>query len=74
MTLPKEATMTFPNEPLRSNRLFKPKKVTACRRPVLDPCTLESFAYQVDPFIGCGHLCSYCYVLGQAESDWAHEI
>jgi DNA repair photolyase len=43
-------------------------------RPVLTDCTLAGFAHQVDPYIGCGHRCAYCYVLGQAETDWSEEI
>jgi len=27
-----------------------------------------------DPYVGCGHLCHYCYALDGAESDWSHEI
>ena len=43
-------------------------------RPVLNPCTLEGRNYQVDPYIGCGHYCYYCYVLNQAETDWTKEV
>ena len=50
-------------------------KVSACSyRPILVPCSLEKFNYQIDPYVGCGHLCHYCYVLNQAETDWAEEI
>ena len=43
-------------------------------RPVLVPCGLENFRYQVDPYVGCGHCCHYCYVLSLAETDWTREI
>ena len=43
-------------------------------RTILNPCTLEGLNYQVDPYIGCGHYCYYCYVLPQAETDWTKEI
>jgi DNA repair photolyase len=44
------------------------------RRPILQPCRLEGHAYQIDPYIGCAHLCLYCYALNQAETGWAQEI
>ena len=50
-------------------------KVSVCsKRPVLLPCGLEDFEYQVDTYVGCGHYCYYCYVLPQAETDWSREI
>jgi len=49
--------------------------ITTCsNRPVLNPCTLEDLDYLVDPYIGCEHYCYYCYVLGQAETDWQKEV
>lgn len=49
--------------------------VSACtERPILAPCGLENFDFQVDPYIGCTHCCSYCYVLDQAETEWSKEI
>jgi len=50
-------------------------KVSTCSyRPILVPCSLENFDYQVDPYVGCEHNCLYCYVLNQAETDWTKEI
>ncbi len=50
-------------------------KVSKCSyRPVLVPCGLENFDYQVDPYVGFEHNCHYCYVLNQAETDWNKEI
>lgn len=50
-------------------------EVRACdRERILQPCELEGHAHQVDPYIGCEHLCRYCYALNQAETDWAREI
>ena len=50
-------------------------KVSLCaNRPIMVPCNLENFNYQVDPYVGCEHHCHYCYVLNQAETDWAKEI
>ena len=43
-------------------------------RQVLEPCDLEGFRYQVDPYIGCEHHCYYCYALNQAETCWEEEI
>ncbi|MDQ7793768.1 MAG: radical SAM protein [bacterium] len=42
--------------------------------PILRPCQLEGFAYQVDPYGGCQHLCRYCYALNKARTDWTEEI
>jgi len=44
------------------------------RRPILQPCSLQGHTYQVDPYIGCEHLCSYCYALNRAETDWTREV
>ena len=43
-------------------------------RLILEPCTLPELNYQIDPYIGCGHYCYYCYVLSQAVTDWRQEI
>jgi DNA repair photolyase len=32
------------------------------------------FNYQVDPYIGCEHVCHYCYALNNAQTDWEKEI
>lgn len=44
------------------------------RQPLLQPCSLEGHDYQLDPYIGCEHLCCYCYALKKAETDWKSEI
>lgn len=50
-------------------------KVSVCtKRNILEECSLPHFEYQVDPYVGCEHNCHYCYVLPQAETDWAKEI
>jgi len=50
-------------------------KVSKCSlRKILNPCILEAHNYQVDPYIGCEHFCSYCYSLNKAETDWEKEI
>ena len=49
-------------------------KIGTCRRPLLEPCELEGFSYQLDPYIGCEHLCYYCYALNNATTDWSAEI
>ena len=46
----------------------------ASPRPILQPCSLEGFTYQLDPYIGCEHHCYYCYALNRAETDWREEI
>ena len=47
---------------------------TCAQQPILVPCNLPNIAYQVDPYVGCGHYCYYCYALNQAETDWGKEI
>lgn len=47
---------------------------TCSYRPILVPCSLNSFDFQVDPYIGCEHYCYYCYVLNKTEIDWTKEI
>ena len=50
-------------------------RVSPCaQRPILVPCNLQNIDYQVDPYVGCGHYCYYCYALNQAETNWAKEI
>lgn len=50
-------------------------KISVCTsRPILSPCGLENFDYQVDTYVGCEHYCFYCYALSQAETDWSKEI
>lgn len=50
-------------------------KITTCEnRPLLTECGLKDFDYQIDTYIGCEHYCYYCYVLGQAETDWTKEV
>jgi DNA repair photolyase len=44
------------------------------RRSIAQPCRLDGYAWQIDPYVGCGHLCAYCYALNEAETDWAREI
>ena len=55
--------------------LVKPPRISVTSdRPLLVPCGLQDFDYQIDPYVGCGHYCRYCYVLNQAETDWTKEI
>ncbi|MBT8353125.1 MAG: hypothetical protein KJO60_01305 [Desulfofustis sp.] len=50
-------------------------QITTCsERPLITPCGLERFDYQLDPYIGCAHYCSYCNVLREAETDWRREV
>ena len=50
-------------------------KVNRCsRRKILNPCSLEMHNYQIDTYIGCEHLCHYCYGLNNTETDWHKEI
>jgi DNA repair photolyase len=50
-------------------------KISTCtKRPLLTPCRLEGFEYQLDPYVGCGHYCYYCYAMDRMETDWSKEI
>ncbi len=50
-------------------------KISVCsHRKILSPCGLKDLEYQVDTYVGCEHYCYYCYVLGQAETDWTKEV
>lgn len=46
----------------------------ATDRPLLQPCSLDGYDVQIDTYVGCEHLCHYCYALNAAESDWGEEI
>jgi DNA repair photolyase len=49
--------------------------VSVCtNRKILSPCGLKNFDYQVDTYVGCEHLCYYCYAMENAETDWSKEI
>ena len=41
---------------------------------ILNSCNLEAFTYQLDPYIGCQHLCYYCYGINNAKTNWEKEI
>lgn len=47
---------------------------TGCQALALTPCSLEGFAYQFDPYVGCAHRCCYCYAQNRTEVDWEHEV
>lgn len=40
----------------------------------MEPCSLKGFNYQLDPYIGCEHLCCYCYALNQAEGGRGNKV
>ncbi len=48
------------------------KIINSDQRKIIEPCELEDFAYQIDPYIGCEHRCHYCYI--QNRFDWKDEI
>ena len=50
-------------------------KISKCSdRPLVVPCNLNNFNYQIDTYIGCEHYCFYCYALQYAETDWTKEV
>ncbi len=48
--------------------------VKLTRDKIIEPCPLEDFNYQLDPYIGCGFKCRYCYTQNSSEGDWENEI
>jgi len=46
--------------------------ISSDERNIIEPCELEDFNYQIDPYIGCEHRCHYCYI--QNRLDWKDEI
>lgn len=46
----------------------------AADRRLLEPCSLDGYDLQLDTYVGCAHLCRYCYALNAAETDWDREI
>ena len=41
---------------------------------VLLPCSLPGYEYQLDPYMGCGHQCLYCYALCRQNGGWMNEV
>jgi DNA repair photolyase len=48
--------------------------VTATRATIVEPCSLEGFTYQVDPYVGCEHRCLYCYTQNDCSVDWERQV
>lgn len=42
--------------------------------PVLQPCPLDGYDRQLDPYVGCGHQCVYCYALCREDGRWSREV
>ena len=43
-------------------------------QPVLLPCSVPEYENQLDPYIGCGHQCLYCYALCKRNGGWMSEV
>jgi DNA repair photolyase len=50
------------------------KVVNKHRERIIQPCSLEYFEYQLDPYVGCEHGCLYCYTQNDPELDWDTEV
>jgi DNA repair photolyase len=50
------------------------KIVEAGRDSIIEPCSLDLFTYQIDPYAGCAHHCVYCYTQNGAPVDWKTEV
>jgi DNA repair photolyase len=48
--------------------------VEVARDSVLEPCSLDLFEFQIDPYVGCEHHCLYCYVQNNVGLDWESEV
>ena len=44
------------------------------RDEVIEPCGLDFFDFQIDPYSGCAHQCAYCYTRNDAPLDWENEV
>lgn len=44
------------------------------RGRLLEPCSLDLFNYQIDPYAGCAHHCVYCYTQNDPPLDWDSEV
>jgi DNA repair photolyase len=47
--------------------------VEVSREHVLAPCPLEGIEYQIDPYLGCEHDCTYCYAQNSCPVEWGAE-
>lgn len=48
--------------------------VFSSREQIIEPCILQGFEYQIDPYIGCAHRCRYCYTQNRSEVAWESEV
>ncbi|MGD9402228.1 MAG: radical SAM protein [bacterium] len=48
--------------------------IEVARVKVIEPCGLDLFDFQIDPYSGCAHQCAYCYTQNDAPLDWENEV
>lgn len=50
------------------------KIVEVTRQEAIEPCSLDFFNHQIDPYVGCAHHCIYCYTRNDCPVRWDSEV
>ena len=49
-------------------------RVTYCRYELVHDSNVPGIKYEIGPYVGCEHRCSYCYALNDASTNWSEEV